>query len=123
VNHSRKVTISTGTLSLFLEAEKFKLWLDNVDCNSYTSKCENIQYARVKFDKSQPQLVVFDVDVNKNTIMRLTGRGTYDGDDMVNAMKAGYTMYLEITPYNSKGQKQIVEFSLIGFTAAINQCN
>ena len=81
-----------------------------------------IQYSRVRFDKNQPQLVIFNVDAKNSHIMRLTKRGTYGGDDMVNAMIAGNRMHLEITPIDAKEQRQIAEFSLIGFTAAIDQC-
>jgi hypothetical protein len=125
------VSDNSSKVQLFVTCKKHDIKLqtmgvgfhvDNVDCNSVTNVCENIQYSRVKFDNSQPQLVIFDVDGNNKDIMRLTKRGTYLRDDMVTAMKAGNRMYLEITPLNTKKQKQIVELSLIGFTAAINQC-
>jgi hypothetical protein len=121
-NSSSKVQLFCvcGNHAIKLQTVEVGFHVDNEDCDS--NMCENIQYSRVKFDDSQPQLVVFDVDDDNNDIMRLTKRGTYGGDDMVSAMKAGTTMYFEISPFNSKGERQIAEFSLIGFTATINQC-
>jgi hypothetical protein len=37
-------------------------------------------------------------------------------------MKAGTKMYLEITPFSAKGERQIAEFDLKGFMYAHKQC-
>ena len=98
--------------------------VDDVRCTKYS--CENVQMARIKLDKSWLRSIPFRVSEDNNEIMELSnfdGSITIDGAKwVVSKMKAGNNMYLEIKAFNTKGKRQIVEFDLNGFTAAINQC-
>ena len=93
---------------------------DRVSCSEYG--CKNVQFARVRFDNGSTKEVNFDVWDDNNDGMSLFQQ-TYDMETyMINSMKAGTTMYLELEMSNTDGAQQIAEFSLIGFTKAFNQC-
>ena len=97
---------------------------DDIDCGRYS--CTHDHHARVRFDDGPTESVYFDVWDDNNDGMTLLNRKYSHQEKMeayfINGMKSGQTMYLELETFQTNGMQQIAEFSLTGFTAAINSC-
>jgi hypothetical protein len=110
-------------LFVVCESHNIQIQVDNI---GFHRDSVDLQYSRIKFDNNKPQKISFNVDDDNNDLMRFTTRGPFkssiEQEDIISSMKSGITLYLEISPFNTKGKEQIAEFDLRGFTAAINQC-
>lgn len=98
------------------------LYIDKVVCDR---SCEDFQYSRIRFDDNPSQYLYFFVDdIDNNLMQRLDKKdGNHiSNEKIINGMKAGTKMYLEITPFNNKDGRQMAEFDLRGFMYALNQC-
>jgi RNA polymerase subunit RPABC4/transcription elongation factor Spt4 len=108
----------------YVRANDLGFTMDDLDCDQYS--CKRTHYARVKFDDGSPSDIRFSVWDDNNDGMSLQKHNAYLKRDnksfLINSMKAGTTMYLEIELLNTKGKQQIAEFDLRGFTKAFAQC-
>lgn len=102
----------------YVRANDLGFTTDDLDCDEYS--CQRTQYARVKFDDGSPSDIRFLVWEDNNDGMSLQKYSSYPS--LINSMKAGKTMYLELELFNTKGNQQIAEFDLGGFTKAYGQC-
>lgn len=109
----------------FVVAEDLGFAVDDIDCDQYG--CKSIQFARVKFDDGPPSNIMFSVLEDNHDGMSLQKTRRHSSEDketfLINAMKAGAIMYLELELFNTKGNQQVAEFDLTGFTKAFNQYN
>lgn len=101
----------------YVRANDIGFHTDNIDCTSYG--CSSIQYARIKFDEGTPFNVDFTVWEKNNDGMSLNPH--YQTAIIYN-MKKGSIMFLELELFSTKGEQQIAEFNLNGFTKAFNRC-
>lgn len=108
----------------YVRANDIGFTIDDLDCNQYW--CKRTHYARVKFDDGSTSDIGFSVWEDNNdgmSLQKLSGYPERDNESfLINSMKAGTTMYLELELFNTKGNQQIAEFDLIGFTKAFSQC-
>ncbi len=98
-----------------------------------------VQYARIRFDQEPPENLSFSVwednidgmsfRYGKSYLSELLDQagkshlnGLEDKDVLMHNLKAGSTMFLEMTLFSIDGEPQIAEFDLNGFTAAVEQC-
>ena len=101
----------------YVRANDIGFHTDNIDCNSFG--CSSTQYARIKFDEDPPFDVSFTVWEGNNDGMSLHhGYQTV----IIYKMKKGSRMFLELELFFTKGEQQIAEFNLNGFTKAFNRC-
>ena len=101
----------------YLRANDIGFHTDHVSCGSYS--CDSIQFGRVKFDDGPPSDIEFGVWENNNDGMYIR----YSISKLISAMKKGKTMRLELELFMTKGNQQIAEFDLNGFTKVFNQCS
>lgn len=87
-----------------------------------------VQYSRIKFDGESPFDMSFIVwrDNRDGMTFRKFNRVNHqyenDTEFFLEKLKNATTMLLEVTISGTKGDLQIAEFDLTGFTAAVNQC-
>ena len=55
------------------------------------------------------------------SLVRFTPGGAGE-KEVIDGMKAGSTLYVEVTLFNTKGVGQVAEFDLRGLTKTYNQC-
>ena len=111
-----------GGIDLYADGMGFET--DDAKCDEYS--CESIQYARVKFDKSPPIDVKFEVDDKNNEFMSIEVYDEFAKRDniqmMINGMKKHNLLNIELELFNTKGKQQIVEFDLSGFSKVASEC-
>ena len=122
--HSNFVFISIvcSEKAIHIKVPDVGLNVDKIECHR---SCEDFQYSRIRFDDSPSKYLYFHVDdIDNNHMLRLDKKyGNHiSNEEIINGMKAGTKMYLEITPFNVEDQRQMAEFDLRDFTYALNRC-
>lgn len=111
-----------GGIDLFASDMGFEI--DDSKCDE--DSCASLQYTRVKFDNGDPVDMSFEVGDNDNEFMTLEEFNSYPKRNnieyLINGMKNSNHLYIEVELFNTKGNQQIVEFPLAGFSNAVKNC-
>jgi len=99
----------------YLQVKDIGFAIDKVDCGPYG--CKKRQHGQIQFDDKQIAEAEFEIMSNSDGMFLLS-----DKTMLVNAMKAGSNVKLELELANTDGKEQMATFSLKGFTAAYNWC-
>ena len=77
-----------------------------------------LQYVSVKVDDGKVYDYRTSIWEDNNDGVSFAAYGNYDV--LINKMKKGYNLHIEVTLFQTKGKDQIANFSLMGFTKAYN---
>jgi len=99
----------------YLQAKEMGFAIDKVDCGPYG--CKKRQHGQIQFDDKQITEAEFEIMNNSDGMFLLS-----DKTMLIDAMKAGNNVKLELELANTDGNEQMATFSLKGFTAAYNWC-
>lgn len=99
----------------YLQAKDMGFAIDKVDCGPYG--CKKRQHGQIQFDAKKTADTEFEIMSNTDGMYLLS-----DKTMLVNAMKAGSNVKLQLELANTDGKEQMATFSLKGFSAAYNWC-
>jgi len=102
--------------NFYLQAKDMGFAIDKVDCGPYG--CKKRQHGQIQFDDKQIADAEFEITSNSDGMYLLS-----DKTMLINSMKAGNNVKLQLELANTDSKEQMATFSLKGFTAAYNWCN
>ena len=102
--------------AFILGAPKVGFRTDETDCNS--NGCSNIQNGRIKLDDNAVEDIRYAVLKSNNNLMTILR----PADKLVEQFKAANQVKFEVAPFKASDSKQVITFSLSGFTKANAWC-